>query len=109
MTVYLHFGHRGYSSGVPRHSRMLGSSFECTGFYEARVILRQPATSFRWPIETNCGYRKFKICLNGGPPAIVTEIVAEIITLALGKVREQALSWKAGALFGGKIRNAPAS
>src|SRR5215831_13706474 len=43
------------------------------------------------------------------PPAIVTEIVAEMITLALGKVREQALSWKAGALFGGQIRNAPAS
>jgi hypothetical protein len=32
-----------------------------------------------------------------------------MITLALGKVREQALSWKAGAFFGGQIRNAPAS
>src|SRR5215831_58726 len=33
-----------------------------------------------------CGYRKFKICLNrGAAPAIVTEIVAEMITLALGK------------------------
>jgi hypothetical protein len=38
-----------------------------------------------------CGYRKFKICLNGdAPPAIVTEIVAEMIALALGNVREQA-------------------
>ena len=34
------------------------------------------------------------------PPAIVTEIVAEMVTLGLGNVREQALSWKAGALPG---------
>src|SRR5215469_5875658 len=32
-----------------------------------------------------------------------------MITLALGNVREQALSWNAGALVGGQIRNAPAS
>ena len=35
-------------------------------------------------------------------PAIVTEIVAEIVTLALGDVRAQALSWKAGTLLGSK-------
>src|SRR5262245_46383859 len=43
------------------------------------------------------------------PPAIVTEIVTEMITLGLGNVREQALSWKAGALLGERMRNGPAS
>jgi hypothetical protein len=43
---------------LPRRSRRLpGSSFEYMGFYEARVILRQLATSFRRPIETNASLR----------------------------------------------------
>jgi len=51
-----------------------------------------------WSAAYTCGYRKFKVSRNGGaPPAIVTEIVAKMITLGLGNVREQALSWTAGA------------
>src|SRR5215472_8172814 len=37
------------------------------------------------------------------------EIVAEMITFGLGNIREQALSWKAGALLGERMRNGPAS
>ena len=58
----------------------------------------------------DCGYRKFKISRNSGAPAaIVTEIVTEMITLGLGNVPEQALSWRAGALLGERMRNGPAS
>jgi hypothetical protein len=42
-------------------------------------------------------------------PAIVTDIVAEMIALGLGNVREQALCWKAGALLGERMRSRPAS
>src|SRR5215831_5130926 len=60
--------------------------------------------------QSGCGYRIFKISRNGGSPAaIVTGIVAEMMTLGLGNVREQALSWRAGALLGERMRNGPAS
>jgi len=38
--------------------------------------------------RNDCEYRKFKICRNGGAPAVVPEIVAQMITLGLGNVRE---------------------
>src|SRR5215831_5139341 len=37
------------------------------------------------------------------------EIVAEMITFGLRNIQEQALSWKAGALLGERMRNGPAS
>jgi len=37
------------------------------------------------------------------------EIVAEMITFGLRNIREQTLSWKAGALLGERMRNGPAS
>jgi len=69
----------------------------------ARIfVVWEPVLFTDWssPSTSACGYRKFKISRNGGaPPAIVTEIVAEMITLGLGSLREQALSWKAGAVL----------
>jgi hypothetical protein len=39
----------------------------------------------------------------------VTEIVAEMTTLGLRNVQEQALPWKAGAHLGERMRKGPAS
>ena len=58
-------------------------------------------------LSSDCGYRKFKIFRKWWCPrlsAIVTGIVAEMITLGLGNVREQALCWKGGALFDERMR-----
>ena len=56
-----------------------------------------------------CGYRKFKISRNGGTPGYRDGNRCRNDHVGLGNVREQALPWRAGTLFGERMRNGPAS
>jgi hypothetical protein len=57
--------------------------------YGFSVQVQLPGNAILWMSRVDCGYRKFEISRNSGaPPAIVTEIVAEMVTLGLGNVRE---------------------